>query len=103
MTTRCIESTAAYLQTRWRVGGLTLAEQAAVRNGGIVWFTATPWDHRESGVKVVVPRGDQFFGREPTPDELAAIAEEVSVECPECERDLGAEATSCSTCSGGER
>ena len=30
------------------------------------------------------------------------IAEEVSVECPECERDLGPEATSCPTCSGGE-
>ena len=98
-----IESTTAYLQTRWRVGGLSQEEQTAVRNGDIVWFTTTPWNHTESGVKVVVPRGDQFFGREPTPDELAAIAEEVSVECPECERDLGAEATSCSTCSGGER
>ena len=103
MTTRCIESTAAYLQTRWRVGGLSQEEQAAVRNGDIVWFTTTPWDHTESQFKVLTCRGDQFFGREPTPDELAAIAEEVSVECPECERDLGAEASSCSTCSGGER
>ena len=30
------------------------------------------------------------------------IAEEVSVECPECERDLDQEATSCPTCSAGD-
>ena len=70
-----IESKAAYLQTRWRVGGLSQEEQLAVRNGDIVWFTATPWDHTESGFKIVTPRGDQYFGREPTPDELAAIQE----------------------------
>ena len=27
--------------------------------------------------------------------------EPATVECPECERDLGPEATSCPTCSGG--
>jgi hypothetical protein len=87
---------------KW-VSYLTPDERAAVRRGSLVVF-AVDGGHPPYR-KVIYSPAYGYTHRVPDASEQAAIEQSIAnargVECPECDRDLGPDATSCPTCEGG--